>query len=167
MTIRAMSQLIAAYPRGQPSAGDAWIERRLVESPRCPVARYLRACRGFDCGRPAEAVRDMMIAHHAEPRLESAGLLVFAGLNWVSRRRQPLLTVLLATWEEFRRPEFDRRRAERLLLDAFNEPADGLQHVSELARKLWRIPILTLRRQLRTAIQSRDATQYAVLLAPA
>lgn len=109
----------------------------------------------------------MMVAHHAEPQLESAGLLVFAGLNWVSRRSSPLLSVLLATWEEFRRPQFDRHRRERLLLDALAEPAEGLERVSELARRLWRVPIATLRRQLRAAVESRDEMRYSVLLTPA
>lgn len=167
MTSRALSSVIAAYKCCAPQQRDAWLADRLAQAPRCAVARYLAACRCFDSGRPAHAVRHMMVAHHAEPQFESAGLLVFAGLNWVSRQQQPLLAVLLATWEEFRRPEFDRRRRERALLDALAEPIDGLERLSVLARRLWRIPIQTLRHQLRAAIQSGDVAQYPVLLAPA
>ena len=109
----------------------------------------------------------MMIAHHAEPGFESAALLVFAGLNWASRRRAALLPVLLDTWEEFRRPEFDRQQDERHLLDAFAKPSDELNGVSPLAQRLWRLPLRTLRAQIREAVLSPDAGQYALLLAPA
>lgn len=167
MTTRELAQIVEDYRNCPAERADGWLVRRLERVSRCPVSRYLLACRCFDQGRPAVAVRHMMVAHHAEPQLESAGLLVFAGLNWVSRRSSPLLSVLLATWEEFRRPQFDRHRRERLLLDALAEPAEGLERVSELARRLWRVPIATLRRQLRAAVESRDEMRYSVLLTPA
>ena len=107
-----------------------------------------------------------MVAHHALPQLESAALLVFAGLNWVAQRGSSLLPVLLATWEEFRRPEFDRQREERLLLDAFAQPDPGLTQVSPLARRLWRLPVQTLRAQIREAIVSRDVGLYPLLTIP-
>jgi hypothetical protein len=75
--------------------------------------------------------------------------------------------VLLATWEEFRRPEFDRLAKERLLLDAFAEPDPGLSHMPVLARRLWRLPIRTLRTQIHQAVLSRDAGLYPLLAAPA
>ncbi len=109
----------------------------------------------------------MMVAHHVEPRLQSAALLVFSGLNWVSRRGTVLLPVLLETWEEFRRPEFDHLPRERVLLDAFAEPDPGLNLVAPLARRLWRLPIRTLRAQIREAILSRDAALYPQLTASA
>lgn len=140
---------------------------RLASEARCPVANYLLACDAFDRGRCASGVRSMMIAHHAEPTLESAALLVFAGLNWGKRRETPLLEVLLDTWEEFRRPEFDRKRKERRLLDAFAQPHERLDGVSPLARRLWRLPIRTLRDQIREAVRSADAAPYSLLLTPA
>lgn len=143
------------------------LEARLSSDARRPIANYLLACDAFDRGHCATGVRRMMIAHHAEPALESAALLVFAGLNWGRRREAPLLEVLLDTWEEFRRPEFDRRRKERRLLDVFAEPHDGLDGVSPLARRLWRLPIRTLRAQIREAVRSSDAAPYSLLLAPA
>lgn len=109
----------------------------------------------------------MMTAHHAEPAFESAALLVFAGLNWVSRPRAALLPVLLDTWEEFRRPEFDRRPKERRLLDAFATPLDQLNGLSPLARRLWRLPIRSLRAQIRAAVLSPEAKRFPLLLAPA
>lgn len=109
----------------------------------------------------------MMIAHHAEPQLESAALLVFAGLNWIGRRGQMLLPVLLETWDEFRRPEFDRRPRERALLDAWTEAAPAGRELSPLARRLWRLPIHTLRAQLRQAVMTRDEALYELLAAPA
>ncbi|TWT40280.1 hypothetical protein RAS1_39880 [Phycisphaerae bacterium RAS1] len=145
----------------------AQLEGRLREAPRCAVARYLLACHCFDRGRVATAVRHMMVAHRAEPELESAALLVFAGLNWVSRRQALLLPVLLDTWEEFRRPEFDRCPRERQLLDVLAEPDPGVQTVAPLAGRLWRLPIQTLRAQIREAIVSRDAGLYPLLTAPA
>jgi len=143
------------------------LEESLRTRPRCPVTRYLAACQCFDRGRSGVAVRHLMVAHHAEPDLESAALLVFAGLNWVSRRGAALLPVLLDTWEEFRRPEFDRHLKERALLDAFAEPDPGLAQVAPLARRLWRLPIATLRAQIREAVLSRDAGLYPLLTAPA
>lgn len=109
----------------------------------------------------------MMIAYHAEPRLQSAALLAFAGLNWVSRPRAALLPVLLETWEEFRRPDFDRSRTERVFLDAMAEPEPGVEGLGELARRLWRIPIRILRAQIREAVLRRDAALCPLLLAPA
>jgi hypothetical protein len=141
---------------------------RVAAEPRCAVTRYLLACRCIDAGGPAWAVRHLMVAHHALPALESAALLVFAGLNWIARRDEPLLPVLLETWDEFRRPEFDRTAAECALLDAFAEPAGGLAGVSALARRLWRLPIQTLRAQIRAATTSRDAVEsYPLLVATA
>jgi len=142
-------------------------EARLQDDARCPIARYVLACADFDRGRPASAVRSMMIAHHSDPALESAALLVFAGLNWIEKRNQPLLEVLVATWEEFRRPEFNRTPRERLLLDAFAEPAEGLSGVSPLARRLWRLPLSGVRDQLRDVAARQNAVEYPLLLATA
>jgi hypothetical protein len=166
MDLRRLARTIDAY-RG--CSADTLAERLcagLARDPRCPVTRYLAACQCFDRGRSAQAVRHMMVAHHAQPRFESAALLVFAGLNWIGRRGATLLPVLLDTWEEFRRPQFDRYRPERLLLDAFAQREPGLQLVSPLAQRLWRLPIQTLRAQVRQAILSRDACLYPLLTAP-
>lgn len=140
---------------------------RLEEHPRCPVARFLIGCDAFDQGQPATGVRSMMIAYHADPTLESAALLVFAGLDWIQNRSRPLLDVLVRTWEEFRRPEFDRTPHERFLLDALSVPADGwLDRVSPLARRLWRLPLETIRRQLRDVAQRPEADDYPLLISP-
>ena len=167
MDIRIVNEIVTA--RGEYSAAQfaAWLRRRLETEPRCPVTRYLLACHCFDRGRRAQAVRHMMIAHHAEPALESAALLVFSGLNWINRPATELLPVLLDTWEEFRRPEFDRHHQERRLLDAFAQLRDELNGVSSLARRLWRLPIRTLRSQIREAVRSPNAGLYPLLLATA
>ena len=107
-----------------------------------------------------------MVAYHAEPRLESAALLVFAGLSWVGQREAALLPVLLATWDEFRRPQFDRTWPERLLLDAFAAPEPGLGQAPLLARRLWRLPLTTLRDQIREAMPSPAAALYPLLAVP-
>lgn len=133
----------------------------------CPIARYLIACDLLEHGRVATAVRHYMIAHHAEPDVESAALLVFAGLNWLGRRSDPLLAVLLDTWEEFRRPEFDRREKERLLLDAFAETTPPPSGLSPLARRLYRLPLPSLRAELRQACARPDAGGYPLLVTPA
>lgn len=166
MDIRTLNQVVAAYARRPAAELAERLGQRLETEPRCPVARYLLACHCLDRGRSAQAVRHMMIAHHCEPAFESAALLAFAGLNWVARRGSALLPVLLDTWEEFRRPEFDRRRKERRLLDAFAEPLGELNGVSPLARRLWRLPIRTLRAQIREAVVSRNVERYPLLLAP-
>ena len=140
---------------------------RLEQHPRCPQAGYLAACYEFDHGRPATAVRRMMIVHHAEPRLESAALLVFSGLNWASKREQPLLDVLVRTWDEFRRPEFDRTMIEQELLDLFADPGHGLAEVSPLARRLWRLPLATIRDQLLGVAAEQNRGAYPLLLATA
>lgn len=160
---RTIARFAVLAPEELPAALAVHVE----VAPRCAVTRYLLGCVCFDRGRSATAVRHLMVAHHAEPQLQSAALLVFAGLNWVSRRGAKLLPVLLDTWQEFRRPEFDCRRRERELLDAFQEPDPGLAQVGPLARRLWRLPIRTLRGQLREAIVSRDAGLYPLLAAPA
>lgn len=148
-------------------SGDAraeWLDRRLAENARCPVARYMRGCLRFDRNRVALGVRDLMIAYHAEPQFESAALLVFAGLS-LGGRPGPLLPALLSAWEEFRRPEFDRRTRERLLLDAFDEPLVGGERLSPLARRLWRLPILRLRTELRSVADSTAGVPNPPLLA--
>lgn len=164
---RSWNQTVAALARPPADELTERLEARLREQPRCAAARYLAACQCFDRGRSALAVRHMMIAHHAEPDLQSAALLVFAGLNWIGRRGAMLLPVLLDTWEEFRRPEFDRYRKERILLDACSESQPGLELTPPLARQLWRLPIRTLRAQIREAVLSRDAGLYPLLSAPA
>ena len=167
MDHRTFDSIVALCTQRPANQVVEWLARRLETEPRCPVARYLLACQCFDRGRGAQAVRHMMTAHHSEPGLESAALLVFSGLNWINRRSVALLPVLLDTWEEFRRPEFDRHRAERRLLDAFARPDDELNGISPLARRLWRLPIRSLRAQIREAVLSPDAEQYQLLLAPA
>ncbi len=162
-----LAELAGEYAQAPPEGLSAVLEQRVIELPRCPVTRYVLACWCFDRGRPATAVRHMMIAHHAEPQFQSAALLAFAGLKWVSRRGAPLLPVLLETWEEFRRPEFDRLPRERSLLDAFAAPDPGLNQLPPLARRLWRLPIQVLRGQICEAVRSRDAGLYPLLAAPA
>lgn len=165
MSSGAVKEAIARYAGCPRDELVARLTEVLATDPRCPVTRYLLGCACFERGRPATAVRHMMVAHHAEPDFESAALLVFAGMNLVARRGEPLLPVLLATWEEFRRPEFDRCPRERLLLDAFAEPADGIELVSPLSQRLWRIPIQTLRAQMRQCVASREAGLYSQLMA--
>ncbi|MFQ5807340.1 MAG: hypothetical protein ACE5I3_12910 [Phycisphaerae bacterium] len=167
MNVHSLNEIVAAHTQRSATEVVAWLEHRLKSEPRCPVTRYLLACHCFDRRRCAQAVQHMMTAHHAEPAFESAALLVFAGLNWASQRKAACLPVLLDTWEEFRRPEFDRHRKERRLLDAFAKPREELNGVSPLARRLWRLPIRTLRAQIREAVLSPNAGQYPLLLAPA
>ena len=149
---------------------DAWPQlaaQRFPAEPHCAISRYLLGCYHYDRGRPATGVRQFMIAHHALPQLQSAALLAFAGLNWVVRRRDPLLVVLLQTWDEFRRPEFDRYPRERALLDALAAQDPGLSTLPPLARRLWRLPIQGLRTQIQQAVLSRDAGVYPLLALPA
>lgn len=167
MNARTLSDLVSVYADRTGEDLAAQLEARLGQHPRCPVARYLSACECFDRGRAADAVRHMMIAYHAEPDFQSAALLAFAGLNWVARPAEPLLPVLLETWEEFRRPEFDRTRPERVLLDAFAGDDAQLNGVGGLARRLWRLPIRMLRVQIREAVLSHNVELYPILLAPA
>jgi hypothetical protein len=164
MDFRSIHEIAAAHRSCSAAEFGEWLRRRLATAPRCPETNYLYACHCFDRGRRTQAVRYMMTAHHTEPALESAALLVFAGLNWVNRRAEALLPVLLDTWEEFRRPEFDRYYKERRLLDAFAGPRDELDGVSPLARRVWRLPIRTLRAQIREALLSPDAGPYPLLL---
>lgn len=167
MKTRAIAAILSEWRRVPPDSRSAWLGERLRHAPRCPVARYLLGCHGFDHGQPATAVRHMMLAHHAEPDFQSAALLVFSGLNWIARPGVPLLTVLLDTWEEFRRPAFDRYARERALLDALLEDLPGLASASALAQRLWRLPIQTLRAQIRQAVADADTATYPLLLAPA
>lgn len=167
MDISTLNEIVLAHGRCSATEFAEWLRSRLRTEARCPTANYLLACHCFDRGRCAQAVRHMMIAHHAEPALESAALLVFAGLNWVNRRGEALLPVLLDTWEEFRRPEFDRHQRERRLLDVFSGQRDELNGVSPLGRRLWRLPIRTLRAQIREALTSPGTEHYPLLLSTA
>lgn len=142
-----------------------WLHRRLERRPHCAVTRYILGCHCLDRNRIAQGVRHMMIAHHGEPAFESAALLVFAGLNWVDCREAALLPVLLNTWEEFRRPEFDRNAKERRLLDAFDEQPLPRDALSTLARRLWRLPIRSLRAQIREVTASSNMGGYPLLWA--
>ena len=155
---------VAALP---PGGRSRFLQQRVVGQPRCPVTRFLLGCEALDRGRIATAVRHMMVAHHSEPDFESAALLVFAGLKWGPQSTRPLLAVLLETWEEFRRPAFDRTRREKLLLDAFAEPLDVRGPLSSLARRLWRLPVRTLRAQIREAVAGDAAQRYPLLVSPA
>lgn len=167
MDIRSLNEIVIARRERPATEFAEWLRVGLETEPRCPVTHYLLACHHFERGRCAQAVRHMMIAHHAEPALESAALLVFSGLNWVNRPATELLPVLLDTWEEFRRPEFDRCGAERQLLDAFSEPRTDFNGMSPLARRLWRLPIRALRAQIRAAVRSPNTGEYPLLLATA
>lgn len=167
MNLRTWQRLVADLAGCPADELSARLEGRIADQPRCPVARYLLGAQSFDRGRIASGVRHMMVAHHAAPALQSAALLVFAGLNLVSRCGAALLPVLLDTWEEFRRPQFDCYRRERELLDAFAEPDPGLHLAPQLAGRLWRLPIRSLRTQIREALVSRDAGLYPLLSAPA
>jgi hypothetical protein len=163
MNQRSSTQTLARFARCAADRLPAALEDALATNPLCPVTRYLLGCACLDRQRPALAVRHMMVAHRNDPQLQSAALLAFAGLNWINTPATPLLPVLVETWEEFRRPEFDRHRRERRLLDAFAEPDPGLGNVTPLARRLWRLPIPMLRAQIREAIASRDANLYSLL----
>jgi len=167
MKRQRLAETVRHYACQPPETLTGLLAERIADDPRCPITRYLLGCQCFDRGNSAIGVRHMMVAHHAEPQLKSAALLAFAGLNWVGRRGEALLPVLLETWEEFRRPEFDRLPRERLLLDSFAEADPGLANVAPLARRLWRLPIQTLRAQIREAVVSRDAGLYPLLTSPA
>jgi hypothetical protein len=142
----------------------ALLASRLRQRPRCATTRYLAGCTCFDEGFPALAVRHMMIAHHAEPNLQSAALLVFTGLNAIARRGDSLLPIVVDTWEEYGRRPFDVTPRERFLFDALAAPDPGLGS-DVLARRLWRMPLETLREQLQAALQTRDAGLYPRLTA--
>jgi len=167
MRQRVLRAAIDRYAQCPPEELAGRLEADLERRPGCPVLRYLLACQRLDRGQVASAVRDLMIAYHGCPQLESASLLVFAGLNWIAQRCRLLLPVLLETWHEFRRPQFDRTRLERYLLNAFAEPDPGLTNVSALARRLWRLPIKTLRAQIREAVRSPGAGLEALRIVPA
>ena len=167
MRIRWYKQVVAEFAgRPRETLADA-LAARAAEAPNCPITQYLLGCMAWDRGRVATAVRAFMTAHRVEPQLQSAALLVFAGLSWLERRGEGYLPVLLDTWEEFRRPQFDQFPRERLLLDAFAEQEPGLKRVSPLAHQLWRLPISTLRGQLRRALASADAAAHPLLILPA
>lgn len=163
--MRRVADLVRVYAHTPPDRLPALLQQRLAAEPRCPVTRYLLGCRCFDSALPAIGVRHFMVAYHAEPRLQSAALLVFAGLNWINRPGAGLLPVLAETWEEFRRPDFDRSALERMLLDALAEPDPGLERIGPLARRLWRLPVRTLRSELRQVLLSQNAEPYRALFA--
>lgn len=167
MNHRRLREIVERYARCPAERLGPLLAQGLAADPRCPITRYLLGCHCLDRGYPALAVRHFMVAHHAESQLQSAALLAFAGLSWVSRRPERLLPVLLDTWEEFRRPEFDRYPKERRLLDAFSAPDPGLEHVPTLARRLWRLPIRILRAQVRDVVLSREGGLYSLLTLPA
>lgn len=162
--LRAFVQQLRLCSLARPEEFGRAIDDRLRQEPDCAVARYLSGCREFDRGCAARGVREMMIAQHIDAGLESAALLVFSGLAVVSRGNVPLLAVLLDTWDEFRRPVFDRTRSERALFDLFAEPAEFSFGSSSLAGRLWRLPIRTLRTQIREAVGSQGGS-YSLLSA--
>lgn len=167
MTHRLLCEWSALYRSETPETLARALHERLATSPRCPLARYLLGCICFDRGRPARGVRHMMVAHHVEPDLESAALLVFAGLNACHNPERSLLDITLETWDAHRRPPFDRRRRERALLDAFameHEPDSAAY--SPLARSLLRIPIRPLRHELQSTVAAGVSESIASLLLP-
>lgn len=163
----SLSKLISSLPVAGTAARLHALAACTARSPKCGVAQYLLGCELFDQGFPATAVRHMMSAHHADAALESAALLAFAGLHAISRSNPILLPALLETWEEYRRPNFDRTRRERALLDAFDEPLTGLHGLTPLAARLWRLPIRVLRSEIRAAVQEHDVVHFPMLMSPA
>lgn len=146
MGLRELWAVLGRLPRWGTSGFADALARQVDASPHCPVLRYLLGCQLLDAGRPATAVQHFMVAYHREPQLESASLLVFAGLNWTCARERPLLAVLLDTCREVRHPAFDRTRLERALLDRFAEPPPD---PSSSAARLHRLPVRSVRAQLR------------------
>ncbi|MBL8878587.1 MAG: hypothetical protein JNG88_05655 [Phycisphaerales bacterium] len=143
---------LAWFDQSSWSDWPAGVAARLRQQPRCAVARYVAGCRCFDANRPAIAVRHLMIANHADAQLESAALLVFAGLAWISDPTRTLLETLAATWIEYRRMPFDRTPRERELLDhiAARVPLEAYA-ANANAAVFRRIPILRLRETVRIA----------------
>ncbi len=120
----------------------------VAQSPRSAERRYLLGCAHWDAQLIASGARCFMWAYRLEPRLQSAALLAFAGLAWSARPADPLLAVLRDTWEEFRRPTFDVQPIERRLFDAHREPAPDFRD-AQFERRLFRLPLRSLREQLR------------------
>mgnify|MGYP007106200713 CR=1 FL=1 len=149
MPIRALQEL----PAGSDQL-DALLARRVSSQPRCAVTRYLLGCRCLDGGRTGAAVRHFMLAYRMQPVLESAALLAFAGLDRALRPDACPLRVLLETWEEYRRPEFDRRRFERAVLDHYGAPPPA--GLGELGRRVWRLPSVRLRARIAAVAGSRE-----------
>ncbi len=133
------------------------IEVRLFEQPRCAASRYLAGCLAFDDGRRAIAVRHWMIAQHAEPQFQSAALLVFTGLNAIARPADSVWSLLRSTYAEFREPTFGERPKEQLLFAAFEEPPPPAVSSDPQTAHFWRLPLHSLRAELR---------QLAVAAAP-
>lgn len=163
----SLSKLLSSLPAPGTPARVSALAACTAKTRKCGVARYLLGCELFDHGFSATAVRHMMAAHHADAALESAALLAFAGMHAICRPTPTLLPALLETWEEYRRPDFDRTRRERALLDAFDEPLTGLQGLTPLAARLWRLPIRVLRTQIRAAVQEHDVAHFPMLMSPA
>lgn len=156
MLLRTQHGLIDRYAASGPRL-DVELARRLAQQPRCAATRFLLGCREFDARRPAHGARHFMIAYHADPELQSAALLAFTGLYWSCQPRRGLLDVVLDVWHDFRRPEFDVRRRERRLLDAFAEPAPDWPASALAVARFWRLPIAALRDALRRAASAADA----------
>jgi hypothetical protein len=130
-------------------ADSARIAAVLAGAPGCGLTRYVAACRCLDDGLPAAAARHFMLAHHAECELESASLLAFACLLHSGKRSQPFIETLRTTWEEFRRPAFDRTPTETAILDALADASRPAGLAAPLA-EFWRLPSRVLREQIRS-----------------
>ena len=166
MRTTLVTQTAQSYANMPRDVRLAALAKTLEQAPRCPVTRYLAGCEAIDAKRPALAVQHMMVAHHSAPEFQSAAVLVFAGLSWVEQMDRLLLNTLLDTWEEFRRPAFDQTPGERALLDCFTEPEPAWDGVSSLARRLWRLPIMTLRQQIRDVAADPEHAPAVLWAAP-
>jgi hypothetical protein len=98
MRTALVTQTAKSYAAVTGELRAAAVNTALKDSPRCAVTRFLAGCEAFDAESPAIAVRHMMVAHHSQPQLQAAALLVFAGLSRVQHTDQPLLSTLLETW---------------------------------------------------------------------
>lgn len=153
MSARQLQSAVTAYSAGPRGARVARLVE-LVDSDNCPLARYLLGCALFDDRQHAHATQCMMVAHHQEPRLESAALLAFTGLLACERPEDDLLDLALAAWREFHQPEFDRTGLERRLLDAVAAP-ELPAGLSLLGVRLHRLPIDHLRQGLADSVVLR------------
>lgn len=145
----SFSSAIAWLTQLDPVAENVQLTQRLSRFPRCPVARYLAGCRCFDLNLPAHATRNFMIAQHVEPQFESAALLVFTGLAWISQREASLLDTLIRTWHEYRRMPFDRTPREQRLLNILAAGHDPEPPGESALARFGRLPIRAIRDELR------------------
>ncbi len=134
---RKYAAALAAYRSAAQADRAAALDRLRDRSENNAIAWFLLGCEHLRAERIQLAARSFGLAYHADCRIESSALLTFACLKASSRTGSDIISMLISTWHEMKRPDIARRALECSLLDCLarttRDPPAGLTPLGRLA----------------------------------